>query len=425
MFISYHDLEKEQKRDLDYKIGTAIRNIQSALDMCRHRPALAFSGGKDSTVLWHLFRTHFPEWNDRLVIIYGNTGVEYPECIRFARQLGKEWGRSNFYEARPGKTESEGLKYAAQQEVLEYLITENLLHKVLKADGKLKSTATLEAACPSHLRGKFEREKLVWPKGTRKSYWWCVDQYGWPLLGKARSKLKARRINIDCFLRFSESQSQDPKLLDYYELLKQVKFSQACCDILKKEPSERVQAELNVDVIFKGLMAAESKPRQTNFVTRGYLFQSHREHLGEDPFWHCNPLSIWTDDDIWAYIQRFNVPYSSLYDMGWTDNDGKYHKIKRNGCVGCGTDLLFPNNHMAMLRRTHPMHWEVFMRRGMAAEIQKLQIAMRNGQLSLFDVYDAEDLLEIRPCIFDRIDKLVLEDETLSDEGEMFDPEAA
>jgi 3'-phosphoadenosine 5'-phosphosulfate sulfotransferase (PAPS reductase)/FAD synthetase len=204
-----------------------------------------------------------------------------------------------------------------------------------------------------------------------------------------------------------------------------VKFSQACCGFLKKEPSERLQAELDVDVIFKGLMAAESRTRQTNFATRGYLFQSHRDHLGEDPFWHCNPLSIWTDDDIWAYIKRFNVPYASLYDMGWTDRSGTYHKIKRNGCIGCGTDLLYPNNHMAMLRRTHPKQWETFMRRGMAAEIQKIQVAMRNGQLSLFDVYDVGDLLEIRPCIFDRIDQLVLEDNTLGDEGEVFDPEVA
>ena len=252
-----------------------------------------------------------------------------------------------------------------------------------------------------------------------------MDQYGWLLLGKAFSKLKARRINIDCFLRFSESQSEDPKLLAYYDILRQVKISQACCDVLKKEPSERLQAELDIDVIFKGLMAAESRSRQTNFISRGYLFKSHRPHLGDDPFWHCNPISIWTDDDIWAYIHRFNVPYSTLYDMGWTDNEGKFHKIKRNGCMGCGTDLLFPNNHMAMMRRTHPKQWMAFMRLGMAAEIQKLQVAKRNGQISLFDVFEVEDLLEIRPCIFDRIDKLVLEDNTLADETLDFDPEEA
>jgi 3'-phosphoadenosine 5'-phosphosulfate sulfotransferase (PAPS reductase)/FAD synthetase len=423
MFISYRDLEKEQKRDLDYKIETAVNAFRSALTVCHHRPALAFSGGKDSTVLWDLIRRFFPEWTSRLAIIYGNTGVEYPECVKFSRQLKNEWGEGNFHEATPSRTESEGLKYSAQQEVLQYFIDNGRINELLKDDGKLKTTGTLEKACPAHLRERFERERMIWPAGTRKNYWWCVDQYGWPLLGKAFSKLKAHRINIDCFLQFSKSLSEDPKLLAYYQILKQVKISQACCDILKKEPSERKQAELDVDVIFKGLMASESRPRQTNFLTRGYLFKSKRDHVKDGPFFHCNPLSIWTDDDIWTYIKRFNLPYASLYDMGWTDKDGTYHKIKRNGCIGCGTDLLYENNHMTMLRHTHPNLWEMFMRKGMAAEIQKLQIAKRNGQLSLFDVYDAETLLEIRPCIFDRVDRLVWDDGIPTEEMEDYDPE--
>ncbi len=427
MFISYRDLEKEQARDLDYKIGKAAEAIKSALDVCRHRAAIAFSGGKDSTVLWHLIRTHFPEEAERMAVIYGNTGVEYPECVKFSRRMAKEWGCGNFHEAIPADTDKPGLKYAAQQQVLQHLIDAGRVQEVLKDDGKLKTTGTLEAACPPEMMERFKAEKLTWPAGRRKSYWWCVDQYGWPLLGKARSKLKARRINIDCFLRFSESQSEDPKLLKYYELLKQVKFSQACCDILKKEPSERVQAELDVDVIFKGLMASESRAREMNFVTRGYLFRSHRPHLDSDPFWHANPISIWTDNDIWEYIHRFNVPYAELYDMGWTDKEGKFHKIRRNGCIGCATDLLYPKNHMSMLRRTHQKQWEIFMRRGMAAEIQKIQLAIRNRQMSLFDVYDAKDLLDVRPCIFDRVDQLVLEDDTLRTEdlghGEFCDPE--
>ena len=261
----------------------------------------------------------------------------------------------------------------------------------------------------------------IWPEGTRKTYWWCVDQYGWPLLGKAWSRLKARRINIDTFLRFSESQSEDPRLLAYYQVLRRVKISQACCDVLKKEPSQRVEAEIGVDVIFKGLMASESRTRAKNFLSRGYLFEgAKKDYLDGDPFWHCQPMAIWTDEDVWAYIGRFGVPYASLYEMGYTDSSGTFHRIKRNGCMGCATDLLFPNNHMAMLRRTHPKAWSVFMRRGMAAEIQKLQQVRRNGQLSLFDVFDAEDLLERRPCVFDSINDLVLQDDTATDE---FDPE--
>jgi hypothetical protein len=90
--------------------------------------------------------------------------------------------------------------------------------------------------------------------------------------------------------------------------------------------------------------------------------------------------------------------------------------------MGCGTDLLFPNNHMSMLRRTHPSRWQAFMKNGMAEELRNLQKAKRNGQGSLFDVFDTEDLLDIRPCIFDRIDRLTLWDDTSEDILE-YDPE--
>ena len=226
-------------------------------------------------------------------------------------------------------------------------------------------------------------------------------------------------------MKFSESKSEKPELQAYYEILREVKISQACCDILKKEPSEKLQAELDVDVIFKGLMAAESRTRQTNFATRGYLFESTRDHLPEgDSFWHCNPISIWTDDDIWDYIHRFKVPYSQLYEMGWEDADGKYHKIPRNGCMACGTDLLYPNNHLATLRRTHPDAWKVFMKKGMAAEIQKLQREKRNGQISVLDfIGDTDYLIENRPCAFDRIDSLVMDDLLKDVNAVEYDPE--
>lgn len=418
--MNFNDLAAEQARDLDYKIGKAVDVIRQAYAVSKHRASIAFSGGKDSTVLWHLIRTHFPEEANKTIIIYGNTGVEYPECVRFARKMAKEWGAGQFYEATPTKTKTDGLKYAAQQQVLQHLIDTGKVKDVLKADGKLKSTSTLEKACPPEMWERFEKENLVWREGTKMNYWWCIDQYGWPLMGKAFSRLKARRINIDCFLRFSETKSDDPKMKAYYDLLRQAKISQACCDILKKTPSKIIQRDMKVDLVFMGMMASESRRRALNFLDKGYLYALTHDKVGDDPVHNCNPLSIWTDEDIWDYIHRFNVPYASLYDMGWTDTNGEHHKIKRNGCIGCGTDLLFPNNHMAMMRRTHPTLWEMFMRKGMAHQIQILQIARRNGQMSLFDVYDANQLLEIRPCIFDRVDKLVLEDDTADD---AFDPE--
>lgn len=420
MYITWSDLEKEQKKSLDYKIAKAREAISQAIEWSQHCIALAFSGGKDSTVLLDLIRRFFPDLFSRLIVIYGNTGVEYPECVKFARWLAKEW-RLDFHEARPAVTTEPGYKYEAQRRIWEWAVQTGKIQEVLKPDGKLKSTLALERLCPPELARQLEEERLVWPAGTRQNYWWCADQYGWPILGKSWSRLTARRINIDTFLAFSESASTDPSLLAYYQVLRQVKISQACCHFLKKEPAECLQAEHDVDAIYKGLMAAESRSRAISFTSRGYVFEgAKRDHLKDDPFFHCNPLSIWTDKDVWEYIHRFNVPYASLYDMGYQDN-GTFVKIKRNGCLGCATDVAFPNNHMATLRRTHPKAWQTFMRKGMAAEIKKLQIA-RSQMVTLFNYLDADWLLDNRPCIFDDLTGLSFVG-TEAAQNESFDPD--
>jgi len=276
-YMRWKDLEAEQRRDLDTKIRFAQGTIAQSLAVCRRRPAVAFSGGKDSLVLLHMVREQRPD----VAVVYGNTGVEYPECVKFSRWLAAEWNL-NFHEAKPGTTDAAGYRYPAQRTIWEHLVETHQIGTVLKPDGKLKSTAALEAACPPELAARLARDKRnFWPAGAVKSYFWCADQYGWPLLGKAWSLLKARRINIDTFLTFSESQSDKPKLLAYYKILRQVKISQACCDILKKEPAGRVQAGLDVDVLFKGLMAAESRSRAKNFLSRGYLFPgAAKNYLG-------------------------------------------------------------------------------------------------------------------------------------------------
>lgn len=407
MYISFTDINKEQKRDLDYKIDKAVEAIREGFAVSKHTCSIAFSGGKDSTVLWHLIRAYFPD--ARYKIIFGNTGVEFPESLEFARKLGHEWGGGDFYEATPGKTEKEGLKYEAQREVLQYLIDNGNAGTVLKADGKLKSIDALERACPPELYEDFRRRNLVWKAGTVKNYWWCVDQYGYPILGKAASKLTARRINIDCFLRFSKTASESEERKAYYELLGKVKMSNHCCSILKKEPSEKLQAELDVDVVFKGLMAEESRMRRMSFSTRGYLFKSSRPHCGD--FYHCSPLAIWTDADIWAYIRRYDVPYSKLYDIEYVDDKGETCRIKRNGCVACATDIAFRNNHLSVLRQTHPRFWAVYMKRGLGDELMKLQQAKSNGKLNMVNFgTSAESVMELRPCAFDLIGERVERD---------------
>ncbi len=249
---------------------------------------------------------------------------------------------------------------------------------------------------------------------------YCVEQYGAPLLGKSASKLDAHRINIECFLKYSKTDSENDKTREYYEILRQCKFSQHCCKLLKKEPSEKIQAELGVDMIFKGLMASESHSRMTSFATRGHIYASHRDHVRDGPFYHVSPLGIWTDTDIWEYIHRYNIPYSPLYDMTYTDDNGEVHHIKRNGCIMCGTDIQYRDNHLSILRQTHPKAWEVCMERfGYREQLYTLFKLKRN--MNIFDSFtddgtaarlidrfgDCRRLLEMRPCAFDDYGELV------------------
>lgn len=144
--LSFSEIIEEQKKDLNYKISVAVDVIAEGFELSKTMPAVAFSGGKDSTVLWHLIRTYFPD--KQYAVIFGNTTVEFPESLKFARKLGKEWSsdKVKFYEVRPERLEEDGLKYEAQKEVLEWLIKEGRVNEVLKEDGKLISTRTLEKA---------------------------------------------------------------------------------------------------------------------------------------------------------------------------------------------------------------------------------------------------------------------------------------
>lgn len=408
--MKFAELPDYQAWPLEKKIDRAVEWIGKGFEVSKHNQAIAFSGGKDSTVLADMILRFFPD--EKPYCIFGNTGVEFPDSLKFAREYGRKHFGDRFIEARPGKLERDGLKYEAQRETLQWLEDSGRVKELLKPDGKLKSTEALEDAATPEMWDDFRRRNLVWRKGTTMNYWWCVDQYGFPILGKNKCKLDAHRINIDCFLKYSNSASKKAELLEYYDLIRSVKISQHCCKVLKKEPSEREQANRDVDVIFKGLMAAESRARMTSYCTRGELFQgAHRDHLPEaDPFWHCNPLGIWTDDDIWAYIRAYNVEYSPLYDRTWKDRKGNIRHVQRNGCFGCATGIAFEDNQIAILRQIEPRIWDQLMRRGMGDQLKNLRVERANGQFSILDLYSVNDLLEIRPCAFDSVDEIIFAD---------------
>lgn len=83
--VKTKELAEAQALPLQEKIAMANDLINRALEL---GPAsIAWSGGKDSTVLLHLVRQFSPQ----IPVIWNNTGVEFPETWPFIRSMAAEW----------------------------------------------------------------------------------------------------------------------------------------------------------------------------------------------------------------------------------------------------------------------------------------------------------------------------------------------
>ncbi|WP_042338240.1 phosphoadenosine phosphosulfate reductase family protein [Desulfosporosinus youngiae] len=397
----YSQLQKMWELPLEFKLNVARKIIRDTFKQGK-KIALAFSGGKDSTALWHLIRETCPEQAKDMVVIFGNTGVEYPESLSFARKLGKEWGGENFHETKLDRLKIPRLKYEAQKEVWSLIEESGEVSKYLNKKGRLLSTDKLNEAVTPEMWEDFRRRKLVWEAGTLVSFWFIAEQYGFPILGKDATKLDAPRININVFLKYSSEQSKGNE--KYYGILRKfpdLRISHSCCVFIKERPSQKLQKKLGCDTLFRGLLASESRRRTFTFLDYGFLYRT------ADGYLYSNPLSILTDEDIWEYIRSRNCPYAPLYDL--TDADGN-KLFERNGCYTCGTGLAYEGNNLEILRKHYPNKWQALMRYGMAKEIKTFACAI-SDDIKL-NALEHDWLLDMRPCAFDRLTpkKNLLED---------------
>lgn len=88
-----------------------------------------------------------------------------------------------------------------------------------------------------------------------------------------------------------------------------------CCEFLK----ECYFADFNENIVITGVRVDESNSRKKTMLTSCFY---HRNicKLKES----INPIYFWSDDDVWGYIKKFNLPYPELYNL-----------INRIGCIGC------------------------------------------------------------------------------------------
>jgi phosphoadenosine phosphosulfate reductase len=98
-----------------------------------------------------------------------------------------------------------------------------------------------------------------------------------------------------------------------------VDLRKRCCEIRKVEPLRRALA--GKKAWLTGLRREQSGTRTDLEV------QSFDAVFGLEKF---NPIADWSEDEVWAYLRAYDVPYNALYDQG-------YRSI---GCAPCSRPVV-------------------------------------------------------------------------------------
>jgi 3'-phosphoadenosine 5'-phosphosulfate sulfotransferase (PAPS reductase)/FAD synthetase len=185
---------------------------------------------------------------------------------------------------------------------------------------------------------KFVRatENVVWlrPKMRFKD---VLEKYGYPVISKEVSQWLFQ-------IATTRSDKLHHKRMDQlaakwkFMIEAPFKISNRCCDIMKKGPFHAYTKETgNAPLI--GTMAKDSAFRMESVMEHGCnAFDINNPQ--------SRPLAMWTEGHVWEYLRTYNVPYSTIYDMG-------YH---RTGCMFCmfGLHMESYPNRFERMRETHP-----------------------------------------------------------------------
>ena len=209
---------------------------------------------------------------------------------------------------------------------------------------------------------------IIRPKMTFKQ---VLEKKGDPVVSKEQAlyirQYRNAKSEKQKNLRWNGTAKGNFKIAEKWKFLVNAPFkvSDECCDIMKKQPFHQYEKETGRKP-YIGLMAAESNLRKKLFL-RDECNAFHAKHP------QSRPMIFWTDDDVWAYIKRFNLPYCNLYDRG----------MKRTGCMFCMFGAHIDDSRFKALKEIYPNLYDYCMNK---LELKKILSYVKNGgQPDLFD----------------------------------------
>ncbi len=234
----------------------------------------------------------------------------------------------------------------------------------------------------------------------KKTFPCVLKEYGYPVVSKETSQkiyevrtTKSEKLRKKRLFGDKKGHGMIPKKWQYL-IDAPFKISSSCCDVMKKRPVKKYEKETGFKP-FVGIMAGESYLRTSSYMKSGCnSFDATR------PI--SRPIAFWTEDDIWEYIKRFNVPYSKIYDMGY----------ERTGCMFCmfGVDQEDHPNRFEKMRETHPGIYNYCMNTlGCREVLEELDVTVgeevEENPSSLYFLQDAVDSKDGEADIAEYYDK--------------------
>ena len=178
-----------------------------------------------------------------------------------------------------------------------------------------------------------------------------IERWGYPVIGKYVSEkiYEARNGNKQALERLDMTHDESIFGLAKFKWLMDATFkiSGRCCYHLKKAPSHKYQRQTG-----SGLYIGT---RNDESLLRVQQHKLYGENRTDRKYPISNPISIWTRNDIEAYITRHNLPLSTVYtEMGY----------ERTGCMWCmfGAHLDNTPNRFQIMKHTHPKQYAYCMK---------------------------------------------------------------
>ena len=307
---SKNELKMLQALPLDVKVAKTKLRIREWYEAWNGDVYVAFSGGKDSTVLLNIVREMYPD----VEAVFVNTGLEYPEIQKFVKTFDNV----------------------------------RILHPKMRFDEVIRQYGY--PVIGKHQAGAV---RLAKTNIADKKYTLRVFELGIsPEEGRAMGLTLPGNEMLE---RYVKSRKGSKFFHPHHRPLLNVDFniSEQCCDVMKKSPTYLYEKETGKKG-FVATMASESMARESSWLKTGCnAFDSSRPK--------STPMSFWKEQDVLQYIKEKQLPIASVYGA-IVEEDGKLITTgeNRTGCIFCafGAQCEKGEGRFERLKKNHPRQYE-------------------------------------------------------------------